>query len=143
MKPNQDTFETAGLTSAEVAERVARGELNRAPSRGWAEYRDIVARNLFTLFNALVVPAAVALFVLGDYRSAWAVSAMAVINTLIGLAQEIRAKRHLDKLAILAEPRARVRRDSGESTITAADIVRDDLVLLSAGDAVVADGTVV
>src|SRR5262245_48384137 len=135
--------EPAGLTSAEVAERIARGQVNRAPSRGWAEYRGILARNLFTLFNALVVPAAVALFLMGDHGSAWAVSAMAVINTLIGLAQELRAKRHLDKLAILAEPRARVRRDGQAISIPAGDIVRDDLVLIAAGDAVVADGIAV
>ena len=55
-----------GLTSAEVAERVARGQVNRAPRSDLAEYRAIVARNVLTLFNALVVPAAVALFLLHD-----------------------------------------------------------------------------
>jgi cation-transporting ATPase E len=143
MAPEHDKPDAAGLTSAEVAERVARDEVNSAPSRRRSEYGEIVARNLFTLFNALVVPAAVALFLLGDYRAAWAVSAMAVINMLISLIQELRAKRHLDKLAILAEPRACVRRDGQESTIPAGDIVRDDLIRLAAGEAVVVDGPVV
>jgi cation-transporting ATPase E len=132
----------AGLTAAEVADRVARGQVNRPPSSGWAEYRDILARNTLTLFNALVVPAAVALFLLEDYRGAWAVSGMAVANSLIGLAQELRAKRHLDRLAILAETKARVRRDSREMTIPAGDVVLGDVVLLADGDTVVADGTV-
>jgi cation-transporting ATPase E len=132
-----------GLSAAEVADRVARGQVNRPPRSGWAEYRAIVSRNLFTLFNALVVPAALALFLLGDLRGAWAVSGMAVINTLIGLAQEVRAKRHLDKLAILAETRARVLRDGQALTVPAGDVVLDDHVLLAAGEPVVADGAVV
>src|SRR5690242_1191388 len=110
-----------GLTSAEVAERVARGQVNRAPRSDLAEYRAIVRRNVLTVFNALVVPAAVALFVMAHYNAAWAVSAMAVANSLIGLVQEVRAKRHLDKLAILTETKARVIRDSQEQAIPAAD----------------------
>jgi cation-transporting ATPase E len=131
-----------GLTAAEVAERVARGQVNRRPSAAWAEYGAIVARNTLTLFNALVVPAAVALFLLGDWRGAWAVSALAVINTAIGLTQEVRAKRHLDKLALLGETRARVLRDGREQVIPAGDVVLGDCVLLADGEAVVADGTV-
>ncbi len=133
---------TRGLTAADVADRTARGQVNRPPDAGWAEYRAIVARNTLTLFNALVVPAAAALFVLKDYRGAWAVSGMAVANTLIGLVQEMRAKRHLDQLAILTETKARVRRDGTEHTIPAGDVVLGDCVLLSAGEPVVADGVV-
>src|SRR5262249_26980571 len=89
-----------GLSAAEVAVRVQRGQVNRVRRSDWADYRAILARNVATLFNALVVPAAVALFWLEEYRGAAAVSGMAVLNTLLGLVQEIRAKRHLDKLAI-------------------------------------------
>jgi cation-transporting ATPase E len=131
-----------GLTAAEVAERVARGQVNRRPSSAWAEYGAIVARNTLTLFNALVAPAAVALFLLGDYRGAWAVSALGVINTAIGLTQEIRAKRHLDKLAVLGETKARALRDGREQVIPAGDVVLDEHVLIADGEAVVADGTV-
>src|SRR6516165_8583902 len=95
-----------GLSAAEVAERVARGQVNRAPRSDLAEYGAILRRNVLTLFNALVVPAAVALFLLHDLKAAWAVSGMAVVNSLIGIAQEVRAKRHLDRLAILTETRA-------------------------------------
>src|SRR5262245_3153022 len=86
------TSEAPGLSAAEVAERVARGDVNRPPRSHWTEYRDIAVRNVATLFNALVVPAAVALFALGDYNAAWAVSAMALINTVVALVQEVRAK---------------------------------------------------
>jgi len=140
--PSDGSDLPGGLTAAEVADRVARGQVNRPPASGWAEYRDILVRNTLTLFNALVVPAAVALFLLEDYRGAWAVSGMAVANTLIGLVQEIRAKRHLDRLAILSETKARVRRDGQDVTIPAGDVVLGDVVLLSDGETVVADGAV-
>jgi cation-transporting ATPase E len=132
-----------GLTAAEVAERVARGEVNRRPSSAWADYGAILARNTLTLFNALVAPAAAALFLLEDYRGAWAVSALAVVNTAIGLVQEVRAKRHLDRLAVLAETKARVIRDGAEHVIPAGDVVLGDHVLLADGESVVADGSVV
>src|SRR5438046_2928081 len=131
-----------GLTSAQVAERVRLGQVNRTPRRVWAEYADIVSRNLFNLLNALVVPAAIALFWLQEYRGAIAVSGMAVINMLLGLAQEIRAKCHLEHLAILTETKARVLRDGQIREIPAGDVVLDDCLCLAAGEPVVADGPV-
>jgi cation-transporting ATPase E len=131
-----------GLSAAEVAERVARGEVNRVRRSDRAEYADIVARNVFTLFNALVVPAAVALFALGEWRDGVAVSGMAITNLVLGLVQEVRGKRHLDKLTLLAEARARVLRDGVVQEIPSGDVVRGDHVLLTAGDTVVADGPV-
>src|SRR5262249_10801994 len=108
-----------------------------------ADYRDLVFRNLFTIFNALVVPAAIALFLFGKYQGAIAVSGMATINTILGLVQEIRAKRHLDQLTLLVETRARVLRDGKEVEISADDVVLGDYLLLRTGEPVVADGTVV
>jgi cation-transporting ATPase E len=133
----------SGLSAAEVAERIALGQVNRTPSSDWADYREIIRRNVFTLFNALVAPAAVALFFLREYPSAWAVSALALINSAIGLVQEIRAKRHLDKLAILVETKARVLRDSETRLVPAGDVVLGDHIVLAAGEPVVADGSVV
>jgi cation-transporting ATPase E len=132
----------SGLTTAEVAERVARGERNRVRRSDRAEYLAIAARNVLTLFNALVVPAAAALFFLGEYRDALAVSGMALTNMVLGLVQEIRAKRHLDRLTLLAETRVRVGRDGQVHEVPAGDVVRDDLLLLAAGDTVAADGRV-
>jgi cation-transporting ATPase E len=131
-----------GLTAAEVVERVRRGQVNRTPRSDWAEYRAIVGRNVFTLFNAIVVPAAVALFLLQEYRGAVAVSGFATLNTVLGLAQELRAKWHLDHLAILTETRARVRRDGQVHEVPAGDVVLGDHVHVAAGDALVADGPV-
>jgi len=140
---NQDILTDTGLTAAEVAERIARGEANRVRRSDRAEYLDIAARNLLTLFNVLVVPAALALFLLQEYRDAIAVSGMALTNLVLGLIQEVRAKRHLDRLTLLTETRVRVRRDGQVREIPSGDVVRGDLLLLSAGDSVVADGGVV
>ncbi len=131
-----------GLTSAEVAERVRRGEVNRTPSSELADYLNIVARNVFTVFNVMVTPAAVALFLSGKYQGGIAVSGMAIVNTALGLVHEIRAKHHLDKLAILVETKARVLRDGAEREIPAGQVVLGDHILLTAGEAIVADGPV-
>lgn len=132
-----------GLSAAEVAERIAAGKVNRPPADAWRDYGDIFRRNTLTLFNALVTPAAIALFLLADYRGAWAVSGMAVANTIIGLTHELRAKRHLDRLSLLGEAKVRVRRGGVEQTIRSGEVVPGDLVLLAAGETVVADGTLV
>ena len=75
-----------GLTSAEVAERVRRGQVNRTPRSDLADYARIVGRNLFTWFNAMVTPAAVALFLLRDLRGAFAVSGMAITMLMFSVA---------------------------------------------------------
>jgi cation-transporting P-type ATPase E len=132
----------AGLTSAEVAQRAARGQMNRVSRSNAAEYRAIVIRNLFTLFNALVVPAAIALFYLKDIRGGVAVSGMAITNMILGLVQEIRAKWHLDQLTLLGETRARVVRDGKTVEVPSDDVVQDDTILVSTGEPVLADGAV-
>jgi cation-transporting ATPase E len=137
-----DETKPTGLTAEEVAERVERGEINRVRKSDQAEYLEIIARNTLTLFNALVAPAAVVLFSLGEWRGGCAVSGMALTNTILGLIQEIRGKRHLDRLTLLAETKVRVVRDGDWHEILSGDVVRGDLVLLAAGEPVVADGSV-
>jgi cation-transporting ATPase E len=132
-----------GLTANEVAARRAAGEGNRPPSNNWREYVGIFSRNTFTLFNFLIVPAAAVLFLLRDFRGAWAVSSMALANMLIALTHEFRVKRLLDRLNLLGEAKICVRRDQREETISAGEVVRGDVVLIRSGDTVVADGTVV
>lgn len=132
-----------GLTSAEVAERIRLGQVNHVPRSAWRAYAGIVSHNVCTLFNAMVTPAAIALFWLEKYQGGIAVSAMAVVNSAVGLFQEIKAKRHLDKLAILIETKATVRRDGQVLTIPAARVVLGDLLVVVNGDTIVADGTVI
>src|SRR4029077_13125201 len=77
------------------------------------------------------------------WRAGISVTGTALVNTLIGLFQELRAKRQLDKLAILNESKVRVVRDGKIGEIPAGDVVLDDCILLRAGDTVVADGAVI
>ncbi len=132
-----------GLTSAEAEQSRILGHVNRVRRSDAAEYRDIVLRNVLTVFNALVVPAAIALFLFGKYQGAVAVSGLAIINTVLGLVQEVRAKRHLSRLTLLVETRVRVVRDDKEVEIPAGDVVLGDVILLRSGEPVVADGPVV
>lgn len=129
-----------GLSWEEARRRAAAGEDNRVRVSLWTAYRDILIRNLFTLFNLLVVPAAIALFLLGDWRAGWAVSGMAVVNTAISLVQELRAKRLLDQLTLLAEPNVTVLREGKPHSISSGDVVRGDVLIVSAGESIVADG---
>ncbi len=135
--------EHLGLSSAEVIERQAKGLVNRTSRSDWADYRTIASRHLFTLFNLMVVPAAVVLFSLGEWRAGVAVSGMMLVNTVVGLIQEVRAKRQLDKLAILTETKSHVVRDGQTAEIAASEIVLGDSLLLHSGDAVAADGVIV
>src|SRR5262249_61527565 len=136
------TTTLAGLTSTEVEERKRLGQVTRVRRSDAAEYRDIVFRNLFTLFNALVVPAAIALFLLREIPGGIAVSGMATINTILGLVQEIRAKRHLDQLTLLVETRARGRRDGKEADVPAGEVELGDVLRMRTGAQVGDDGAV-
>ncbi|HWY86140.1 MAG TPA: hypothetical protein VNX28_05425, partial [Gemmataceae bacterium] len=131
-----------GLTGAEVAQRSRRGLINRPPRSDWLAYLSIVGRNVCTWFNAMVTPAAAALFYLEEFQGAIAVSGMALVNTALGLAQELRAKRHLDQLAILVETRVKVLRDGAIEEIPAGAVVLGDHVFVAGGEPVSADGPV-
>lgn len=133
----------AGLTATEVADLTRRGLVNRARRSAWADYAVIASRHLFTVFNFVVGPTAVILFAYGDWRAGISVTGTALANTVIGLVQEFRAKRQLDRLAILTARKARVVRDGRVCDILADDVVQGELVLVRAGETVVADGTVV
>ncbi len=131
-----------GLTAAEVAARVADGRTNatdESPSRSIGE---ILRANVLTRFNALIAALAVVVIVAGDVRDALFAVVM-VCNALIGIGQELRSKRTLDQLSVVAAPQITVLRDGLEVTVARGDVVLDDIVVLGAGDQVVVDGPVV
>ena len=132
---------TEGLTEQEVAQRVAEGLVNRAPERTSRTLGEIVRAHVFTRFNGLLGVIAVAVLATGRWQDALFVGIL-VVNAVVGASQEIRAKRTLDALAVLHAPRARVRRDGTEVDIDVQAVVRDDVVLVAAGDQVVVDGVV-
>ena len=130
-----------GLSAAEVAERVARGAVNRVKDRTSRSVASIVRENVLTLFNAIIVGASVIVLLFGDLRDGIFGGVM-IINAVIGIVSELRAKRTLDSLAIVDAPQASVLRDGALSVIPARDVVLDDVIELALGDQVSVDGTV-
>ena len=130
---------TAGLTAAQVAQRVSLGQVNRVREQTSRSLAAIVRENVFTLFNAIIVGASVIVLLFGHIQDGIFGGVM-VINAVIGIVSELRAKRTLDALAIVDAPRARVVRDSSAQQIPAAEVVLDDVVSLGLGDQVPVDG---
>jgi cation-transporting P-type ATPase E len=130
-----------GLTGAEVAERVKQGLTNGGGERTSRSYWEIVRANVFTRFNAILGTMLAVVLVVGQIQDAL-FGLVIVANALIGIVQEIRAKRKLDSLAVLSAPQARVVRDGQTEEIAVGDLVLDDRCELRAGDQVPADGIV-
>lgn len=130
-----------GLSQQDVAARIEGGLDNRVPDKTSRSLWQIVRANVLTLFNAIVGSSFLVLLLLGRWQDAL-FGLAAAGNAAIGVVQEFRAKRSLDRLAILDAPRARVLRDGKIQEIATADVVRDDVLVLRAGDQVTADATV-
>jgi cation-transporting ATPase E len=142
-------LELTGLTSPQVQERAARGLRNVTSKTRTKRTQEIVFENLFSVFNLVVL--LVVLFLLFFYfRTRHAtlildsigVLMVAVINTVLAISQEIKAKRALDKVNLLLERKVGVLRDGREVQIDQKEIVVDDVILLGRGDQVVVDGRV-
>jgi len=127
-----------GLTSEEAA-RILRDNPPRPGPRGSRSFADIVWSNTFTLFNLILIVLLVPLAIFGLWAD-MLFGGVLVANMAIGIIQETRAKRALDRLALLVAPHGRVLRDDAEETLAIPDIVVGDVVLIDPGDQVVADG---
>ncbi|MEV4946355.1 HAD-IC family P-type ATPase [Streptomyces sp. NPDC053755] len=131
----------AGLTSAEVAERVARGEVNDVPVRSSRSTADIVRGNVFTRFNAIIGVLWVIMLCVAPIQDSL-FGFVIVANTGIGIIQELRAKKTLDGLAVIGEAKPTVRRDGVTAAVSTSEIVLGDLIELGPGDKAVVDGEV-
>ncbi|HEX5762849.1 MAG TPA: HAD-IC family P-type ATPase [Solirubrobacterales bacterium] len=129
-----------GLSNAEAAKRLRKlGPPQESTSRSTA---GIVAGNVFTLFNAIVVFFGLLILSLGLFADA-AFLAVAIVNSYIGIRQELKAKRTLEELAVLVAPHAKVVRDGRVVELTAEEVVPGDVVAVEPGDQLVADGEVI
>ncbi|MGW4628512.1 HAD-IC family P-type ATPase [Streptomyces rubiginosohelvolus] len=141
MEPPPPPHRPDGLTTAEVAERVARGEVNDVPVRSSRSLTEIVRANVFTRFNLIIgVLWVIMLFVAPIQDSLFGF--VIVANTGIGIIQEWRAKKTLDSLAVIGEAKPTVRRDGAAAEISTHEIVLGDVIELGPGDKVVVDGVV-
>lgn len=130
-----------GLTQEEVRARREQGRTNTMPRRTEGGVADILRRNVLTLFNLLNLCLAGLLLWVGSHRDMLFLGVV-LSNTLIGAIQELRAKRTHDRLQLLSEGRVRVMRDGVECRLSPQELVLDDVVLLSRGDQIPADATV-
>ena len=130
-----------GLTQEEVRARREQGRTNTMPRRTEGGVADILRRNVLTLFNLLNLCLAGLLLWVGSHRDMLFLGVV-LSNTLIGTIQELRAKRTHDRLQLLSEGRVRVMRDGVECRLSPQELVLDDVVLLSRGDQIPADATV-
>lgn len=130
-----------GLSEAEVADRVAAGRTNDVPVRASRSVGQIVRGNVFTRINAMIAVLFAIIAVIGPLQDG--LFAMVIlINTLLGIVQELRAKRTLDELAIVNAARPRVVREGATVEVATQDIVLDELLEVGVGDQIVVDGVV-
>ena len=130
-----------GLTDEQVNERIEQGKVNADENPNTRTYKQIVRENTLTFFNFLNLVLLILVLMVCSYKNAFFVGII-IINTLIGIAQEIRAKKTIDKLAILTAKKSIVIREGKKWTVPTEDLVLDDLVCLKTGDQVPADAKV-
>ncbi|MYW47101.1 HAD-IC family P-type ATPase [Streptomyces sp. SID161] len=130
---------SAGLTGAQVADRVARGLVNDVPARSSRSLGEIVRANVFTRFNAVIGVLWVIMLCVAPIQDSF-FGFVILANTGIGIVQEWRAKQTLDSLAVIGESRPTVRRDGVATEIPTAGIVLDDVIEIGPGDKIVVDG---
>jgi len=135
------SFARQGLSSAEVERRRAQGLGNDMPVKSSRPITAILRENVFSLTNLILFGIMIALVLVGKAEDAFVTGGVVLLNVALGVFQEIRAKRQLDRIALLTRPRATVIRDGEERAIDPSAVVAGDAVLVRPGDQIVVDGT--
>jgi cation-transporting ATPase E len=130
-----------GLSAADVVDRVADGRVNDVPATPTRSIVHIVRANVLTPFAALLGSLFVLILIVGPLQDAL-FGFVVVLNSGVGIVQEVRAKRTLDRLTLMSAPRARVVRDGGSHEVSIGEVVLDDVLEIAIGDQVVVDGEV-
>lgn len=141
---NKDSYSIniTGLTDEEVRQRVEEGLTNRADISTDKTTKEIVISNVFTYFNLIFLVIMILLIMVGSFRN---LTFLPIIigNTIIGIVQEIRAKKTLEKMSLLNAPHADVIRNGSVKQISTEELVKDDVILLTAGKQICADAVVI
>ena len=132
-----------GLSAAEVAQRVQRGQTNNFEARSGRSYFQIVRDNVFNLFNIILFSLLLTVFISRDYATVFFAGFSVLTNSLLGMWQEIQAKRKLDQMAAMATKEVRVWRDGQLTIIAHKQVVVDDLIAIEPGDRFVVDGVMI
>lgn len=129
-----------GLTSEEAARRRAAGQGNTAPLASSRSYSQILRENVFTFINNVLFGLGLTLVLLGRVTDALVSVGVILVNVIVSVVQEVRAKRVLDRIALLTRPKATVVRDGVERDVDPSEIVLGDLLVVGPGDQIVVDG---
>ena len=142
MNKNSNSINITGLTDEEVRQRVEEGLTNRADISTDKTTKEIVISNVFTYFNLIFLVITILLIMVGSFRN---LTFLPIIigNTVIGIVQEIRAKKTLEKMSLLNAPHADVIRNVSVKQISTEELVKDDVILLTAGKQICADAVVI
>ena len=132
-----------GLSQDEVDQRLAAGQTNNTERLTTRTAAGILRSNIFTLFNAVLASAIVALLAIRAYNDVVFLAAVTLANVLAGIVSEFRAKRALDRLSLLAQREVTVVRGGLEKAIPVQQVVKDELIALHPGDSIIADGHLV
>ena len=138
MKTNLET----GLTEEEVAQKSAAGKVNTTIDDEFKTNRQIIVENTFTYFNLIFLVLTILLLIAGDIRDLTFLPVI-ILNTIVGIVQEIRAKSVLSKLQVLNQTKLLALRGGKRRQVPIDQLVEGDLVLLKAGDQIPADAKVV
>jgi cation-transporting ATPase E len=137
------TTPISGLSEGEVRARRAQGQGNKVKLDTSRSYLDILKQNVFTFINNILFIIGLVLIIMGRWDDAAVTAGVMLLNIIVGVVQESRAKKKLDQIALLTKPMATVIRDGQEKVVDPAEIVLGDILKVGAGDQVVVDGTVV
>ena len=142
MNKDLGSINITGLTDEEVRQRVEEGLTNRTDISTDKTTKEIVVSNVFTYFNLIFLVITILLIMVGSFRN---LTFLPIIigNTVIGIVQEIRAKKTLEKMSLLNAPRADVIRNGSVKQISTEELVKDDVILLTAGKQICADAVVI
>ncbi|MCU0501077.1 MAG: HAD-IC family P-type ATPase, partial [Anaerolineae bacterium] len=134
------TPQVTGLSSSEVQARRQRGLGNTIKLTTSRSYKDIILANILGPVNVVLYVIGLGMILVGDYRNALFTVGLVVFNAAIGVTQEVRAKRELDRIALLARAKVNVLRDGQQQAIDPAELVQGDVVALQPGDQIPVDG---
>ena len=142
MNKDSNSINIMGLTDEEVRQRVEEGFTNKADISTDKTTKEIVVSNVFTYFNLIFLVITILLIMVGSFRN---LTFLPIIigNTVIGIVQEIRAKKTLEKMSLLNAPHADVIRNGSVKQISTDELVKDDVILLTAGKQICADAVVI
>ena len=142
MNKDSNSINITGLTDEEVRQRVEEGFTNRTDISTDKTTKEIVISNVFTYFNLIFLVITILLIMVGSFRN---LTFLPIIigNTVIGIVQEVRAKKTLEKMSLLNAPHADVIRNGSVKQISTDELVKDDVILLTAGKQICADAVVI